>query len=90
MPEVDDYSWVCQDCGMTLDQSDKSTHPEKCSRVQSYALTCEACGVLSPIVTDEDEVVDVAQDAGWTVTGCNEDAYDLCPACQITANPGLV
>lgn len=50
---------------------------------KKYALTCDGCGALSPIVSEESEVVDAATDAGWTSVGHNEDDRDACPSCQL-------
>lgn len=49
--------------------------------VKSYALTCDGCGILSPVVHDEDNVIDAATDAGWRAKGTNEDDRDACPSC---------
>lgn len=57
--ESDRWAWTCPDCGRELDQSDKSTHPEKCSKqrpseavahVHDYRLvhTCWTCGEIEP------------------------------------------
>lgn len=45
---------------------------------KSYALTCDGCGCISPVVSDEDDVTDAAVDAGWTVDGHNDDDRDAC------------
>ncbi len=50
--------------------------------MNEFMLVCVVCKVKSPIVNDEDNVLDVAQDAGWQVNGCNEDGLDLCPVCH--------
>jgi hypothetical protein len=47
-----------------------------------FMLSCELCETKSPTVYIEDEVIDAAIDAGWTVEGNNEDTQDLCPKCQ--------
>lgn len=47
-----------------------------------FMLTCAVCKAGSPAVTDEDEVLDAAQDAGWQCNGINEDGLDVCAECQ--------
>ncbi len=54
---------------------------------KNYALTCGSCGVLSPIVPNEDEVADAAVDAGWLAEGHNEDDRDACPSCRTLPRP---
>lgn len=53
----------------------------------TYTLTCAVCNTKSPETYEEDAVVDVAIDNGWQVEGNNEQDRDLCPKCQLQANP---
>ena len=51
-----------------------------------FTIKCQMCGAASPITRDEDEVVDLAVDAGWEIEGNDDYDRDLCPSCASANN----
>lgn len=52
---------------------------------ECLSIKCEMCGELSPPTDIEDDVIDLAVDAGWETNGTNDFDRDLCPSC-VAAN----
>jgi len=69
-------------CGCSVPRTPMQAYRATMQLPPQFMLTCAVCKVDSPAVTNEDEVVDAAQDAGWQCNGINEDGLDLCVECR--------